>query len=132
MPPTAATFYLHRVFHTAESDVVTIAVVAANGPFAGQIKDLYTTQGALAAHLEAMKDPTPDAWGGGDAQVIVEAAAQLDKLGAVLIDRPPKEEVPSTDVVRKLDTRPEMVLEALGEVAGAAAVAGEHDGVEKP
>lgn len=64
-------FKVQKVYYTPGLEVVTIAVQATDGPFAGTIKDLYTTQAELGAD-----------W--GDDAVYDEASALLGAMDAEL------------------------------------------------
>lgn len=72
-----AKFALHKVYFAPGVDVVTIAVIAEDGPFKGQIKDLYTSQSALAKRARS------DTW--GDDDVLKEARALLKDLDSELV-----------------------------------------------
>ena len=66
-------FALHAVYYLPGAESVTVVVRARDGPFAGALRDLYTTQTELGA-----------AW--GDAEVRTEAATLLAALGGQLAD----------------------------------------------
>lgn len=67
-----ATFEVHSVEYRPGIDVLRISVRALDGPFAGQLHDLYATQAKLGAQ-----------W--GDDQIVAEATTQLTATGAELV-----------------------------------------------
>lgn len=68
-------FKILNVYYTPGNPSVTIAVQALDGPFAGQVKDLFTTQEALKARSQTNWD---------DAAVEAEADAQLGLMNSAL------------------------------------------------
>lgn len=72
-----AQFELHRVCYLPSHQTVTIVVRATDGPFTGNLHDLYTTQAALDARCEPGMP-----W--SDAEVIAEATELLGEQGGEL------------------------------------------------
>lgn len=74
-------FRVHQCHYLPGAETVTIVVQAVDGVFVGALRDLYTTQ----TDLDALRANEEQPW--GDAEVMAEAAAQLEGLGAELEDQ---------------------------------------------
>ena len=106
---SAPKFRILKVYHTSGQDVVTIAVMAIDGAFQGQIKDVYTTQTALTKRIAARRRQAfatefadvaeldarivnfgVDLINWGDDEIIDEARQLLDAFGSELVTEPEK------------------------------------------
>lgn len=84
-------FLIHKVYYCPGADIVTVAVEALDGPFRGQLHDLYTSQTELAA-----RKVVPDGeW--GDAEVRSLADEKLTAMNAQLVLERPKPPAPPAD-----------------------------------
>jgi hypothetical protein len=106
----APKFRILKVYHTPGQDVVTIALMAIDGAFRGQIKDVYTTQKALTdriverrrAELEsASKDVSGldlvNQLNWGDQDTIEEAVQLAAAFGGEILTEPEKAPTPVVD-----------------------------------